>query len=101
MEWITPALETITSGHRDLQQISVIVDRVYVLVNANLGAGWPDLDRLLVRFWESRSIRTKFAGRDDPRDGVGGVMGLAKRLLPESTRRGIIDPRELPLLPNM
>ena len=50
---------------------------------------WYDLDRLLVRFWASHSIRPKVAyeagvRRKDMRDCMSS-------LLPELTKRGLID----------
>ena len=50
---------------------------------------WRDLDRLLVQFWTSHSIRPKItfeagARRKDIRD-------YAPNLLPELTRRGLVD----------
>ena len=99
IEWITMALQTITPEHRDLRQISF---DVHYLTNFNAEATfrrlireailghWLDLDRLLVRLWESHSIRPKIIcatpgqERQSVRSWVGG-------LLPETTRRGVID----------
>jgi hypothetical protein len=47
---------------------------------------WLDLDRLLIQFWESRSIRTKVISRDQ--DDVGDYIQC---LLPEATNGGVID----------
>jgi hypothetical protein len=47
---------------------------------------WLDLDRLLVQFWESHSIRPKFTSTTE-RD----MRKRFRRLLPEITKRGIID----------
>ena len=47
---------------------------------------WQDLDRLLLQFWISRSIR--------PKIGYWGkcyLVELAPRLLPELTSRGAVD----------
>ena len=65
--------------------------------NVNLAIGdviygqWSDLDRLLVQLWESHPIRpvavvfTKWVGElKKMRDWIG-------RLLPEITKRGVID----------
>ena len=50
---------------------------------------WHDLDRLLLQFWTSRSIRLKI-GCISGRDG-GDFRDTASRLFPELTSRGIID----------
>ena len=44
-----------------------------------------DLDRLLVQFWDSRSIRPKVVTEKK------GKRDWAGYLLPEITKRGIID----------
>ena len=50
-----------------------------------------DLDRLLVRFWESHSIRPKIrrggVSRREKEDAIDCVL----RLLPEMTKRELID----------
>ena len=95
------ALQTITPEHRDLRQISIYMP--YYLTFSNIGTDirqsigevvssqWSDLDRLLVQFWQLRSIRPKL-----------GSVGLAEKgqnteyciecLLPEISKRGIVDP---------
>ena len=90
IEWVTMTLQTITPEHRDLQQISICVP--YYLTLFEVGANvrqtigelicghWLGLDHLLVQFWESRLIR--------PRVGCTDCIGS---LLPEITRRGIMD----------
>ena len=95
--WITTTLETITAGHRDLQRISVNVDYVHVLVKSNPGMGWPDLERFLIKLWESRSVRTTLECID-PWSITGRMVGLAMCLLPELTRRGAIDLVEIPVV---
>ena len=52
---------------------------------------WSDLDRLLVQIWESRSIRPKVilaANIWEGKEDAGTCVGY---LLPEVTKRGIID----------
>ena len=46
---------------------------------------WQDLDRVLLQFWTSHSIRPEIGY-----DG-GNFRELAPRLLPELTSRGIVD----------
>ena len=50
---------------------------------------WQDLDRLLLRFWTSRSIRPKI-GCKNGKEGCD-LRYLVPRLLPELTSRGIVD----------
>jgi hypothetical protein len=101
-EWVTMTLETIGSRHRDLQRICIHIPHIlsYAIQEdgitieqtevANPGTRWLGLDRLLVQLWESRSIRPKVVY---PRamDGKRGLRAWAGYLLPEITKRGIID----------
>ena len=92
---MTTALQTITPNHRELRQISIRVAYYSVFARTSTGANagqtgggpWycPGLDHLLIQFWESRSIRLKVIYTEE------GVAGYIERLLPEITRRGIID----------
>ena len=51
--------------------------------------GWQDLDRLLLQFWTSHSIRPKIVFKDEEE---GCILGhLVQKLFPELTRRGIVD----------
>jgi hypothetical protein len=96
VEWVTTALQTITSEHRDLRQISIrlpyflTLDRDATIRQAIAGEGsnlWLNLDCLLVQFWESHSIRPMIvymANKDITRDHI-------ECLLPEITKRGVID----------
>lgn len=87
--WITMALETITLRHQDLQQISIDVWGGLVALTSP-DARWSDLDRLLLKLWDSHSIRPKVVdsltevAKTGSRDWVG-------YLFPEATGRGIID----------
>ena len=51
---------------------------------------WSSLDRLLVRFWESRSIRPRVT-YDTSMVQWGWARAYTKSLLPQITARGIID----------
>jgi hypothetical protein len=93
--WITTALQTITPEHRDLRQISILVDFTIPFLSTGASAETIEeqclgLDRLLVQLWESHSIQPKvectvLKGKEqDARDSVG-------RLWPEITKRGIIN----------
>ena len=100
VKWVITALQTITPKHQDLQQITIhipyylTVAKVFADVRRAIGeAGygqWLELDRLFVQVWESRSIRPKAVvcamqvkEKEDMRDCIG-------RLLPETTKGGII-----------
>ena len=47
---------------------------------------WQDLDRVLLHFWTSRSIRPRIGYR-----GESDLIELAPILLPELTSRGVVD----------
>jgi hypothetical protein len=76
----------------DLQLISASIRRYSASANPveeKVRQEWQDLDRLLVQFWISHSIRPKITYEtwkigDDSR-------GLVQSLLPELTRRGLVD----------
>jgi len=93
-------LKTITPEHRDLRQIVIYLSRDLTLfeVGADLkqflgGAisrQWSDLDRLLVEFWESRSIRPR-VGRVTQGERRRSMEYCIGCLLPEIKKRGIVD----------
>jgi len=57
---------------------------------------WQDLDRVLVQFWTSHSIRPRVVYM--PRLGEGKDLGVdVPILLPELTKRGLVDLVKLPL----
>ena len=95
VKWIVLALQTITPKHRNLRGISIYVPYDPTLTNAGADVAqvigdlicgqWLDLDRLLVQIWESRSIRPKVLSTTQH---IGYSVG---GLLPEITKRGIID----------
>jgi len=85
------ALQTITSEHRDLQQILFYVPPHPASIgNQETDRQWMDLDRLLVQLWESHAIRTGLvynaAGEREK-----AVCEYIKGLLPEITERGIVE----------
>ena len=89
VQWVIETLQTVES--KSLQRITVRPDADTLAHHITEPARqrWHDLDRLLVQFWTSHSIRpivTYEAGarRKDMRDH-------APSLLPELTRRGIVD----------
>jgi len=93
VEWITLALQVVTCKHQDLRRISVDVPYHLACIRQAIGEEifeqWSDLDRILVRLWESLSIRPNVRwtkGRWEG-DRVGDCIG---RLLPEMARRGTV-----------
>ena len=99
IEWVTAALQTVTSKHRDLRRILISLTYYSVdvlhgvnverIVGKQIPGQWPELDRLLAQLWESHSIRPKILCYGLPSGGfISDVVG---RLLPEATEEGIID----------
>jgi hypothetical protein len=89
VQWVTAALKTIKS--KNLQQITI---NLYpASVRTEEVAKWLDLDRLLIQFSTSHSIRPKITqvGTEDGTDFGALVLSL----LPELSRRGVIDVVEL------
>jgi hypothetical protein len=98
------ALRTVTPNHRHLQQISLYMDRLRSChtprqdpAHSGHGVGesnyreWLELDRLLVKLWESHSIRLRVSCYASP--GKEGEVTRSRIyiLLPEVTSRGIAD----------
>ena len=88
VRWITTRLRTVKS--KSLQCVCINPD---VDIPGEIGEGfhqeWQDLDRLLVQFWTTHSIRPRVVyvptnGEEDMGDRVLG-------LLPELTKRGLVD----------
>ena len=90
------ALKNITSGHRDLREVTIHI-LFYVVFIDNLAdarqavgdethALWMDLDRLLIRLSESDAVRVRVRCRS-----LGGdteTREYAESLLPEVARGG-------------
>jgi len=96
--WVIATLKSIGSEH--LQQISIrfpylldprgdrlIFEEVGTLT---AGVGWSDLDRLLVRFSESRTIRSSLSW-PRAKHGMRKAKDWVEYLMPESSRRGVVD----------
>ncbi|KAF9645554.1 hypothetical protein BDM02DRAFT_495077 [Thelephora ganbajun] len=98
VNWLVLALQTITSEHRCLHHISIHVhfrpffidDPVNVrqTVGEEIYRQWMDLDRILVRSWESYGIRPKVVYSEAGGEKETTCIGS---LLPEITERGIIE----------
>ena len=89
---VVTALESITPAHRSFKNISLYI-RHFGGLGANSRMGWSDLDRLLVEFWESRSICLLVLC---PSRDWRSVQEWVKYLLPEVMKRGIVDVVEIP-----
>jgi len=88
VQWITTTLQTIKS--KSLQRILI---RPFgtppEAIEEEVHQQWQDLDRLLVQFWTSHSIRPQImqgAGKE-----WNGLRDRLPGLLPELTRRGLVD----------
>lgn len=94
------ALETITLKHRDLRQISIYLPpstlllgdpaKIRQTVGEEIYSQWVKLDHTLIRLWESHAIRTKVT-YDAVSGEEGGVCQCIKGLLPETTKRGVVN----------
>jgi hypothetical protein len=88
IQQFTMALQTVQS--KNLQQITIHPYGTFTNLNEEtICQEWWDLDRLLVQFWTSRSIRPEFryeAGKEGK-----DFKTFAPSLLPELTRRGLVD----------
>ena len=100
VEWIATALQTLTPEHQDLRQISIYVPHHLTIFSPGadirhyLGEAsewWSRLDHLLLRFWESRSVRPRVgcARAGEKWQNTKYCIGC---LLPEVTKREIVDP---------
>jgi hypothetical protein len=82
------ALQTVQSEH--LQQITIHPYTTFAdLTEESARQEWQDLDRLLVQFWTLRSIRLQI--KYEVGKGGNDLRAFAPSLLPELTRRGLVD----------
>ena len=90
VQWITTTLQTVESKNLESITIFPFDKSLPETVEEQAYQEWQDLDRLLVQFWASHSIRPQLAyvaGRRGTKD----LGGDAPKLLPELTRRGLVD----------
>jgi len=89
VQWITMTLQTLNS--KNLQSITIEPHNATPeTVEEGAYQEWQDLDRSLVQFWTSHSIRPRFVYV--PRWGKGkDLVADVPILLPELTRRGLVD----------
>jgi len=97
------ALQTVTSKHRDFQQITIRTPYRYFLPTrepedlreAAREEGyrqWMDLDSLLVQLSESRAIRTKVWHSAEDSETISEKCEPVESLLPKIAERGTIQP---------
>ena len=79
LQWINTAIESI--GSRDLERVTI--KSWHILVDYR---EWGVLDRLLAQLWTSRSIRPTVSF-----SRMGKMIGLVPKLLPELTKKGVVD----------
>jgi len=89
INWITAALRTVGSKH--LQHITIRLHTATLRGTTEEmdHREWQDLDRLLVQFWTSHSIRPRLV--HSPNSVGRNVRDRAPSFLPELTRRGLVD----------
>jgi hypothetical protein len=89
------ALKTLTSDHRDLQQISicVVVDDYCVNGFEEIHRRWMDLNRFLAQLREYTVFDTRVMYIKG--EAGEGVHKRVERLFPEMTKRGVIKLEEL------
>jgi hypothetical protein len=88
IQQITTALQTVQSKY--LQQVTIHPGAAFAnQIVETVHQEWQDLDRLLVQFWNSHSIRPKFTYEADTEGD--DLRAFAPSLLPELTRRGLVD----------
>ena len=86
VQWITEILQTVKSKNVQHIQISIYTDDE---ISEAIRQEWQDLDRLLVHFWTSYLVRPRVVYL--LREGEKDMRDHAQSLLPELTRRGLID----------
>jgi len=88
VQWITTTLRSVESKNLQFIRINSF-DNIREPVMEPFGQEWQDLDRLLVQFWASHSVRPRVEYIVE--EGGKDLGGRAPSLLPELTRRGLID----------
>jgi len=92
IRWVIAALQTVDSKHLHQITIHTYAAALYSATDMHMPIAvyreWQDLDPVLVQFWTSHSIRPRLAY-----SGIGAryMRNRVPNLLPELTRRGLID----------
>jgi len=92
--WAGSTLKTLTPNHKDLWRISIhMVIREHANLQQIFGIdicdSWADLDHTLIQLWESNAVTTRvtYATGGDKTE----ARKFVEQLLPEMTRRGIVE----------
>lgn len=103
-KWVVRALRTIEGNHNNFRQISLFT-RIFWgpgllrqdfreprrTIGETIYAEWLELDRVLVKLWESHLIRPLLSYKVPSWVDTKDARGSMDRLLPEATRRKIVD----------
>ena len=87
--WAGPTLKTLTSEHKDLQLISICISIYEYEIETETHILWVDLDHALVQLWESKAITIRVTYNTD--EDEAEAREFVEQLLPEVTRRGIVE----------
>lgn len=104
-QWITLALRTITSDHRNLQCIGIDTTGVlatldYIFIHPRefrdslrepACQGWLELDRLLVQLWESHSVHVEVYYSENASRSDRVTRRCAEDLLRETRKIGAVE----------
>lgn len=100
-ERVAATLDTITLKHEDFEQVSVYFPFLFLsdgtrpvdirrAVGEEMHSQWVQLDRILVRLWESHSIRLKVICNVNEKGAKVALEGM-KYLLREMAAKGKIE----------
>ena len=104
--WVAMSLRTTTHNHRNLQRITLDAPSVLYgnpnpdpvdpsgvqqAIGGSTYQGWMELDRILVQLWESHSVHLKVLYSVPRGMAAMKARGFMENLLPEVTRRGVVD----------
>jgi len=88
VQWITTTLQTAES--KTIRDITIYPFHSFPeTIRGAVCQEWKDLDRVLVQFWTSHSIRPQVMYGAS--EGVKDMRDDIPSLLPELTRRGLVD----------
>jgi len=87
--WVGPTLNTLTSGHKDLQLISIYTRFDESRIGSGNHTWWADLDHALVQVWGLKALTIRFAYDTNAEETE--ARKFIEQLLPEATGRGIVE----------
>ena len=88
--WVASTLKTITSGHRNLREVSIkgCAPANAATVGDEMRREWVDLEHTLIQLWESHGICAKVQYYSRKGEESHELM---RDLLPEATKRGTVE----------